>query len=153
MVDVGVVFVESIIRYMEMPENRGVRKGKAMVNLIYKAVSEVSGAIATAMITTIVSFLPVFAMEAQEGKMFSPLAYTKTYALASAFVLGLILLPTLSYILFSVRIDSKRIRKVLNYILIAAGVLLSVLYSSIPHSDLQPSDLTTCLLTVGRNPE
>ena len=127
MVDVGVVFVESIIRYMEMPENRGVRKGKAMVNLIYKAVSEVSGAIATAMITTIVSFLPVFAMEAQEGKMFSPLAYTKTYALASAFVLGLILLPTLSYILFSVRIDSKRIRKVLNYILIAAGVLLSVL--------------------------
>lgn len=132
MVDVGIVFVESIIRYMEMPENRGIRKGKAMINLIYKAVSEVSGAITTAMLTTIVSFLPVFAMEAQEGKMFSPLAYTKTYALASAFVLGLILLPTLSYILFSVRIDSKRIRKVLNCMLIVAGILLSVLYGSIP---------------------
>ena len=145
MVDVGVVFVESIIRYMEMPENRGVRKGKAMVNLIYKAVSEVSGAIATAMITTIVSFLPVFAMEAQEGKMFSPLAYTKTYALASAFVLGLILLPTLSYILFSVRIDSKRIRKVLNYILIAAGVLLSVLYSNIPALGLTTVGLNNLL--------
>lgn len=145
MVDVGVVFVESIIRYMEMPENRGVRKGKAMVNLIYKAVSEVSGAIATAMITTIVSFLPVFAMEAQEGKMFSPLAYTKTYALASAFVLGLILLPTLSYILFSVRIDSKRIRKVLNYILIAAGVLLSALYSSIPALGLTAVGLNNLL--------
>lgn len=144
-VDVGVVFVESIIRYMEMPENRGIRKGKAMVNLIYKAVSEVSGAIATAMITTIVSFLPVFAMEAQEGKMFSPLAYTKTYALASAFVLGLILLPTLSYILFSVRIDSKRIRKVLNYILIAAGVLLSVLYSSIPALGLTAVGLNNLL--------
>lgn len=145
MVDVGVVFVESIIRYMEMPENRGIRKGKAMVNLIYKAVSEVSGAIATAMITTIVSFLPVFAMEAQEGKMFSPLAYTKTYALASAFVLGLILLPTLSYILFSVRIDSKRIRKVLNYILIAAGVLLSVLYSNIPALGLTTVGLNNLL--------
>lgn len=145
MVDVGVVFVESIIRYMEMPENRGVRKGKAMVNLIYKAVSEVSGAIATAMITTIVSFLPVFAMEAQEGKMFSPLAYTKTYALASAFVLGLILLPTLSYILFSVRIDSKRIRKELNYILIAAGVLLSVLYSNIPALGLTAVGLNNLL--------
>ena len=145
MVDVGVVFVESIIRYMEMPENRGIRKGKAMVNLIYKAVSEVSGTIATAMITTIVSFLPVFAMEAQEGKMFSPLAYTKTYALASAFVLGLILLPTLSYILFSVRIDSKRIRKVLNYILIAAGVLLSVLYSSIPALGLTAVGLNNLL--------
>ena len=145
MVDVGVVFVESIIRYMKMPENRGIRKGKAMVNLIYKAVSEVSGAIATAMITTIVSFLPVFAMEAQEGKMFSPLAYTKTYALASAFVLGLILLPTLSYILFSVRIDSKRIRKVLNYILIAAGVLLSVLYSNIPALGLTAVGLNNLL--------
>ena len=145
MVDVGVVFVESIIRYMEMPENRGIRKGKAMVNLIYKAVSEVSGAIATAMITTIVSFLPVFAMEAQEGKMFSTLAYTKTYALASAFVLGLILLPTLSYILFSVRIDSKRIRKVLNYILIAAGVLLSVLYSNIPALGLTAVGLNNLL--------
>lgn len=145
MVDVGVVFVESIIRYMEMPENRGIRKGKAMVNLIYKAVSEVSGAIATAMITTIVSFLPVFAMEAQEGKMFSPLAYTKTYALASAFVLGLILLPTLSYILFSVRIDSKRIRKVLNYTLIAAGVLLSVLYSNIPALGLTAVGLNNLL--------
>ncbi|WP_288652214.1 efflux RND transporter permease subunit [uncultured Parabacteroides sp.] len=145
MVDVGVVFVESIIRYMEMPENKGIRKGKAMVNLIYKAVSEVSGAIATAMITTIVSFLPVFAMEAQEGKMFSPLAYTKTYALASAFVLGLILLPTLSYILFSVRIDSKPIRKILNYILVAAGLLLSVLYGNIPALGLTAVGLNNLL--------
>lgn len=145
MVDVGVVFVESIIRYMEMPENKGIRKGKAMVNLIYKAVSEVSGAIATAMITTIVSFLPVFAMEAQEGKMFSPLAYTKTYALASAFVLGLILLPTLSYILFSVRIDSKPIQKILNYILVAAGLLLSVLYGSIPALGLTAVGLNNLL--------
>jgi len=105
----------------------------------------VSGAIATAMITTIVSFLPVFAMEAQEGKMFSPLAYTKTYALASAFVLGLILLPTLSYILFSVRIDSKRIRKVPHYILIPAGVLLSVLYSNIPALGLTAVGLNNLL--------
>ena len=44
MVDVGVVFVESIIRYMEMPENKDIKRGKAFVSLIYKAVSEVSGA-------------------------------------------------------------------------------------------------------------
>lgn len=153
MVDVGVVFVESIIRYMEMPENKGIRKGKAMVNLIYKAVSEVSGAIATAMITTIVSFLPVFAMEAQEGKMFSPLAYTKTYALASAFVLGLILLPTLSYILFSVRIDSKPIRKTLNYILVAAGLLLFVLYGSIPALGLTAVGLNNLFAHRWKKPE
>ena len=64
--------------------------------------------------------------------MFSPLAYTKTYALASAFVLGLILLPTLAYFLFSVRIDSKMIRRGMNYVLIGMGVALCSIYGSIP---------------------
>lgn len=153
MVDVGVIFVESIIRYMEMPENKNIKGGKALVNLIYKAVSEVSGAIATAMITTIVSFLPVFAMEAQEGKMFSPLAYTKTYALASAFILGLILLPTLSYLLFSVRINSRSIRKIANYLLIVAGIALSIIYSSIPVLGLTAVGLNNLLVSYWKNPK
>lgn len=103
MVDVGIVFVESVLRYREMPENRDIRGGKPLLTLIGKAISEVSGAVSTAMATTIVSFLPVFTMEAQEGKMFSPLAYTKTFALASAFVLGLVVLPTLVYWIFSAK--------------------------------------------------
>ena len=64
--------------------------------------------------------------------MFSPLAYTKTYALASAFVLGLILLPSLSYWLFSIKIHSRLIRKILNYLLIVAGIALLIIYGSIP---------------------
>lgn len=153
MVDVGVVFVESIIRHMEMPENRGVKGGKALVNLIYKAVSEVSGAISTAMITTIVSFLPVFAMEAQEGKMFAPLAYTKTFALASAFVLGLILLPTLSYLLFSVKIHSRLIRKILNGGLIASGLVLLIIYGSIPALGLTAVGLNNLLSGYWKRPK
>lgn len=153
MVDVGVVFVESIIRYMEMPENKGITRGKAFVGLIYKAVSEVSGAISTAMITTIVSFLPVFAMQAQEGKMFSPLAFTKTYALASAFVLGLILLPTLSYILFSVRINSKLIRKVMNYVLVVAGITLFAVYGSVPALGLTAVGVNNLLAHRWKNPQ
>lgn len=153
MVDVGVVFVESIIRYMEIPENKGVTRGKAFVQLIYNAVSEVSGAIATAMITTIVSFLPVFAMQAQEGKMFSPLAYTKTYALASAFILGLILLPTLAYFLFSIRINSRMIRRILNYILVAAGIALAILYTSIPALGLTAVGLNNLLSSRWNNPK
>ncbi|WFE83492.1 efflux RND transporter permease subunit [Parabacteroides chongii] len=153
MVDVGVVFVESIIRYMEMPENKGIRSGKAFVNLIYKAVSEVSGAITTAMITTIVSFLPVFAMEAQEGKMFSPLAYTKTYALASSFILGLILLPTLSYLLFSVRIHSKAIRRIANYLLVVAGIALMIIYGSVPALGLTAVGLNNLFASCWKNPK
>lgn len=131
-VDVGVVFVESIIRYLELPEYAGRTRGKTLLRVISLAVSEVSGAITTAMITTIVSFLPVFAMQAQEGKMFAPLAYTKTYVLATAFLLGLVLLPTLAYWVFSVRINSRLLRRVLNYLLIVLGLGLFVAYLSLP---------------------
>ncbi|HUH46287.1 MAG TPA: efflux RND transporter permease subunit, partial [Arenibacter sp.] len=123
MVDVGIVFIESILRYMDEERARGVEsRGKAFVNLISKAVSEVSGAVSTAMLTTIISFLPVFAMEAQEGKLFKPLAYTKTFALTSAFILGIIGLPTLAYYLYSIRLDGKKMRKFANYLLVVAGV-------------------------------
>ena len=126
MIDVGVVFVENIIRHMEMPGNKDISKGKAFKNLIFKSVSEVSGAITTAMLTTIVSFLPVFALQAQEGKLFHPLAFTKSFALISALLLGLTLLPTLAYLVFSIKITSPKIQKNGNIILIVSGVLLFI---------------------------
>lgn len=128
MIDVGVVFVENIIRHIEMEEeaNKGITRGKAFVNLIYKSVSEVSGALSTAMLTTIISFLPVFAMEAQEGKLFKPLAYTKTFALTSAFLLGIAMLPTIAYYIFSLKLSSKQIRKIANIVLIAGGIILFI---------------------------
>lgn len=126
MIDIGVVFVENIIRHMEMEENKGIRKGKAFANLIYRSVSEVSGAVLTAQLTTVVSFLPVFFLEAQEGKLFTPLAYTKTFALISAYLLGIAVLPTLVYYIFSVRITSIKLRKIANIILVAAGIALVI---------------------------
>lgn len=129
--DVGVVFVESIIRHKEMPKNKDVRSGAPLLNLIYKAVSEVSGAISIAMITTIVSFIPVFAMEGQEGKLFAPLAFTKTYVLGFAFILGIIILPTLAYLVFSVRINSDKVRRIANYVLVAAGIVLAIVFGSV----------------------
>ncbi|MDR1526755.1 MAG: efflux RND transporter permease subunit [Dysgonamonadaceae bacterium] len=103
LVDVGVVLVESIIRQLEQEKDRSVIRGKALVHLIYQSVKEVSGALTTGMLTTIISFLPVFVMQAQEGKLFGPLAYTKTFALISAFVLGFTLLPAIAYWVFSFR--------------------------------------------------
>jgi Cu(I)/Ag(I) efflux system membrane protein CusA/SilA len=94
MVDVGVVIVENILK------NMNGRKAPT-TELIYRSTKEVSGALATAMLTTVISFLPVFAMEAQEGKLFKPLAYTKTFALVSAFLLGFALLPAMAYYVFS----------------------------------------------------
>lgn len=129
--DVGVVFVESIIRHKEMPENKDVKSGAPLLNLIYKSVSEVSGAISIAMITTILSFVPVFAMEGQEGKLFAPLAYTKTFVLGFAFILGIIILPTLAYLVFSIKINSEKIKRIANYALVISGIVLTIIFGNI----------------------
>ncbi len=131
MVDVGVVFVENIIRHLEIPENKDV-KGKKLTTVIFSATTEVSSAITTALGTTIISVLPVFAMQAAEGKLFKPLAFTKTFALLASFLLGIIVLPTLANILFSVKPDKNRISRIFNSILIAAGILFAIAWKQIP---------------------
>jgi Cu(I)/Ag(I) efflux system membrane protein CusA/SilA len=130
MVDVGVVIVENIIRNTnQFPEKP---KGKALVNVIGQSVEEVAGALTTGMLTTVVSFLPVFAMQAQEGKLFGPLAYTKTFALVSAFILGFAVLPTIAYYVFSIRIGSQKIRIAGNWILVSGGIVLFAITGIIP---------------------
>ncbi|MEA4935635.1 MAG: efflux RND transporter permease subunit [Paludibacter sp.] len=131
MVDIGVVDVENILRHLEMPENKGIR-GKKLMNVIYQATTEVRDAVVTSIATTIVSFIPVFAMESAEGKLFHPLAFTKTFALLSAFVLGIVVLPTLVHILFDIRINRRKIRRILNYVLVAAGVVVVVVWQIWP---------------------
>ncbi len=131
MVDIGIVDVENILRHLEMPENKGAR-GKQLMKVIYDATTEVRAAVVTSIATTIVSFLPVFAMEAAEGKLFHPLAFTKTFALISAFVLGIVVLPTLVHILFDIRIDTKRIRRIFNGGLIVAGVAVVIVWQVWP---------------------
>ena len=100
MTDVGIVFVENIKRHLEMKKN-ALATLSDLNRIILEAAREVSGAITTAMATTLVSFLPVFAMESAEGKLFKPLAFTKTYALAAAFFLGLVALPTVARMIFA----------------------------------------------------
>jgi Cu(I)/Ag(I) efflux system membrane protein CusA/SilA len=131
MVDIGIVDVENILRHLEMPENHRIR-GKKLMQVIYKATTEVRAAVVTSIATTIVSFLPVFAMQAQEGKMFHPLAWTKTFALLSAFILGIVVLPTLVHIFFNIRFDTKKIRKIWNGTLILAGIFFAVVWHSFP---------------------
>ncbi|MDR0714733.1 MAG: efflux RND transporter permease subunit [Bacteroidales bacterium] len=104
MVDVGVVLVESIMRGMEASPPA---TGKARSRRIYKSVKEVAGALSTGMMTTVISFLPIFVMQAQEGKLFKPLAFTKTFALVSAFLLGFALLPTIAWYVFGWRVRFK----------------------------------------------
>ena len=131
MVDIGIVDVENILRHLEMPENHGLR-GKKLMDVIYLATTEVRAAVVTSIATTIVSFLPVFAMQAQEGKLFHPLAFTKTFALLSAFILGIVVLPTLVHILFNISFDRKKIKNMWNGSLIVAGLFFAIFWQMWP---------------------
>ena len=128
MVDVGIVFVENTLRHLEFPENKGAR-GEKLLGVIHNATVEVGPAVTTALATTIVSFLPVFFMENAEGKLFRPLAFTKTFALVAAFGLGVVILPMLSYYFFNFRTKKGKIAQVWNIILIVSGILLALIFS------------------------
>jgi Cu(I)/Ag(I) efflux system membrane protein CusA/SilA len=131
MVDVGIIFVENIFRHLEMPENHNA-KGTALRTVIYNATIEVSSAVITALSTTVVSFLPVFAMEAAEGKLFRPLAFTKTFALLSSFILGIMVLPMMADIIFSIRFDKRRVSRIFNAALIIAGLFFTIFWGTWP---------------------
>ncbi len=129
MVDVGVVFTENIARHLDMPENKGVR-GKELLKVIYDGSTEIATAVITALFTTVISFLPVFAMQAAEGKLFRPLAFTKTFAMISALIIGLIFIPTFANVVFSIRFDKKRAKRIFNVILVAAGIIFIIFFKT-----------------------
>jgi len=129
MIDVGVIFVENIVRHLDIPENKNAT-GKNLLEIIHAASVEVSSAVLTALATTVVSFFPVFMMEAAEGKLFRPLAFTKTFAMLAALILGFIVIPTLAHLIFSIRFDKKRIRRISNFLLIAIAIFLIAFYGS-----------------------
>ncbi|MFO7853060.1 MAG: efflux RND transporter permease subunit [Bacteroidota bacterium] len=126
MIDVGVVFTENIIRHIEQERNKAAGKQK-LISVIYEGTKEVAGAVLTAISTTIISFLPVFAMEAAEGKLFKPLAFTKTFTMVSALLIGLIIIPALAHLVFSIKSDRGKYLKVLNLVAAVAGVVLAII--------------------------
>ncbi|MDH5397411.1 MAG: efflux RND transporter permease subunit [Cyclobacteriaceae bacterium] len=120
MVDLGIILSENVIKHIdEAPEDR------KLLEVVYQASAEVSSAILTAVTTTIVSFIPVFTMEAAEGKLFRPLAFTKTFALIAALIVSLIILPTLAHWIFGMKITKNQKGKILNLLMIIGGIVLT----------------------------
>ncbi len=130
MVDVGIIFTENIVRHLEMPHNHGAT-GNRLLEVIYESAVEVGSAIVTAMATIVVSFLPVFTMQAAEGKLFHPLAFTKTFAILSSLVLGIMIIPALAHVLFSIRFDRKKITRNWGIVLIALGIIGAIFLHSL----------------------
>jgi Cu(I)/Ag(I) efflux system membrane protein CusA/SilA len=117
MVDLGVILSENIIKHIdEAPP------GQKLIDTIYNGASEVGTAILTAVSTTIVSFIPVFTMQAAEGKLFGPLAFTKTFALVAALLVSLLIMPTLAHWFFGFKINNRFLKKYGGYALVLFGI-------------------------------
>ncbi|MBN1290242.1 MAG: efflux RND transporter permease subunit, partial [Candidatus Latescibacteria bacterium] len=121
MVDMGIVVCENILRHLDAanPEEH-------KPDVVFRAVSEVGSAVLTAVSTTVVSFLPVFTMVAAEGKLFKPLAFTKTFALLASVIIALTVIPTFAHVLFTSKIRSNIVKWFINGALIIAGLVAGI---------------------------
>ena len=137
MVDLGVILSENVLKKLEEhnlttnteQEEKDVEPEKSYFHRVKQAVyegsAEVSSAILTAVSTTIVSFIPVFTLEAAEGKLFRPLAFTKTFALIAAVFVALIILPALAHWFFGFKMpENKQLKKWLNLGMLVLGLLI-----------------------------
>jgi copper/silver efflux system protein len=119
-VDMGIILTENMLRHMDEKD-----PDENLLETIYRATVEVSPAVITALMTTIVSFLPVFLLEAQEGRLFGPLAFTKTFILIAALVIVITLIPTFSHWIFSQRISRQRWQLFWNGVMIVLGLFVA----------------------------
>jgi Cu(I)/Ag(I) efflux system membrane protein CusA/SilA len=99
MVDAAIVMIENAHKHLERAE-----PGKSRIAILIEAATEVGPALFFSLLIITVSFLPIFALEAQEGRLFKPLAYTKTFAMAAAALLSVTLVPALMILFIRGRI-------------------------------------------------
>jgi Cu(I)/Ag(I) efflux system membrane protein CusA/SilA len=121
MVDAAVVMTENAHKHVERWHHEHPDQeltGEAQWRLIGEAASEVGPALFFSLLIITLSFIPIFTLEAQEGRLFSPLAYTKTYAMAASAGLAVTLIPVLMGYFIRGRIPEEH-RNPINRVLIA----------------------------------
>jgi Cu(I)/Ag(I) efflux system membrane protein CusA/SilA len=141
-VDMGIIMGQSIVQHLEQAGGGGgVRfqvsgsEGRpstlrpqplSSLEIVHRAASEVGGAILTAISTTVIGFLPVFAMTGPEGRLFKPLAFTKTFCLIGSVVAGLTVIPAVAHLLLARRPQPARVRRWLGGGTAAGGAVLGL---------------------------
>ncbi len=113
MIDAAIVMIENAHKHLERAP-----PGKPRIEIIIEAASEVGPALFFSLLVITVSFLPIFTLEGEEGRLFGPLAYTKTFAMAAAAVLSVTLVPALMVVFVRGRIIPEQ-RNPINRALIA----------------------------------
>ena len=117
-VDMGIIVTENVMKHLDEADIKEPR-----LDVVHRGVREVGSAVLTAIATTVISFLPVFTMTGAEGKMFVPLAYTKTFVLIAAVIIALTVVPAAVHVFIAGRINRETVRRALLAGLGVAGVL------------------------------
>jgi Cu(I)/Ag(I) efflux system membrane protein CusA/SilA len=112
MVDAAIVMIENAHKHLER-----LAPGASRLEAIVTACREVGPALFFSLLIITVSFLPVFTLEAQEGRMFSPLAYTKTFAMAGAALLSITLVPVLMLLFIRGRILPEHRNPIVRFLI------------------------------------
>ena len=118
--DMGIIMTENIYRHVAADDPK-----KSHFERVFDGAREVGGAIVTAVANTLISFIPVFFLADQEGKLFRPLAFTKTFAIGAAVILALTVVPVLCYYLFRPVKWSRR-----TIWIIAAGLAVAAVFAT-----------------------
>ena len=121
MVDMGIVLCENILKQLDEADADANK-----LHVVYHASSEVGGAVLTAVATTVVSFLPVFTMIGAEGKLFKPLAFTKTFALAASVIVALTIIPPAAHLLFATKLKSDRLKRFGSFACLILGIAVAL---------------------------
>ncbi|MCK6455307.1 MAG: efflux RND transporter permease subunit [Phycisphaerae bacterium] len=106
LVDMGIILTENIVRHIDESGGR-----RPLIECVYDASREIGSAITTAILMTVIAFLPIFALEGAEGKLFRPLAYTKTFALLGSLLVAVLVLPSLAQLVFTPLASGGRLRR------------------------------------------
>lgn len=148
LVDMGIIMTENIYRHLSEMDGK-----KSRLEVIYEAAVEVGGAVLTAVMTTIITFIPVFFMESQEGKLFKPLAWTKTLCLFASIFIALTLVPTLcNFLLKDLNLKKKGkywtigVAGLLGYLIFRFGLLR--VYNPFPQTPLWLVSLSGALIVL-----
>jgi Cu(I)/Ag(I) efflux system membrane protein CusA/SilA len=109
MVDAAIVIIDNIHKRLQ----NEILQGEARMRAVIEAMQEVGPSIFFSLLIITISFIPVFALESTEGRLFKPLAYTKTYSMFFAALLSVTLIPALAILLIKGRIhgDHSRLNK------------------------------------------
>ena len=112
MVDAAIVMIENAHKHLER-----MQPGESRLEAIVAACKEVGPALFFSLLIITVSFLPVFTLEGQEGRLFQPLAYTKTFSMAGAALLSITLVPVLMFLFIRGHIPSERANPLVRFMI------------------------------------